>query len=119
MTTAPVRPQQVTTGPIQGSAKAWIDGPDGITVPVRRIALSTGEHHDVYDTSGPYTDAHAVIDLHAGLPRLREPWVSSREPGTQMSWARAGVVTPRWPTSPSARGATRSSSAPRSPAAGP
>lgn len=94
MTTAPVRPQQVTTGPIQGSAKAWIDGPDGITVPVRRIALSTGEHHDVYDTSGPYTDAHAVIDLHAGLPRLREPWVSSREPGTQMSWARAGIVTP-------------------------
>ncbi len=62
--------------------------------PVRRIALSTGEHHDVYDTSGPYTDAHAVIDLHAGLPRLREPWVSSREPGTQMSWARAGIVTP-------------------------
>lgn len=94
MTTAPVRPQQVTTGPIQGSAKAWIDGPDGITVPVRRIALSPGEHHDVYDTSGPYTDAHAVIDLHAGLPRLREPWVSSREPGTQMSWARAGIVTP-------------------------
>lgn len=94
MTTAPVRPQQVTTGPIQGSAKAWIDGPDGITVPVRRIALSTGEHHDVYDTSGPYTDARAVIDLHAGLPRLREPWVSSREPGTQMSWARAGIVTP-------------------------
>lgn len=94
MTTAPVRPQQVTTGPIQGSAKAWIDGPDGITVPVRRIALSTGEHHDVYDTSGPYTDAHAVIDLHTGLPRLREPWVSSREPGTQMSWARAGIVTP-------------------------
>lgn len=94
MTTAPVRPQQVTTGPIQGSAKAWIDGPDGITVPIRRIALSTGEHHDVYDTSGPYTDAHAVIDLHAGLPRLREPWVSSREPGTQMSLARAGIVTP-------------------------
>ncbi|ALE86515.1 phosphomethylpyrimidine synthase ThiC [Pseudonocardia sp. HH130629-09] len=94
MTTAPVRPHQVTTGPIQGSAKAWIEGPDGISVPVRRIALSTGEHHDVYDTSGPYTDAHAVIDLHAGLPRLGEPWVSSREPGTQMSWARAGIVTP-------------------------
>ncbi len=35
-----------------------------------------------------------MIDLHAGLPRLREPWVSSREPGTQMSWARAGIVTP-------------------------
>ncbi|MBN9791428.1 phosphomethylpyrimidine synthase [Pseudonocardia sp. TMWB2A] len=94
MTTAPVRPQQVTTGPIQGSAKAWIEGPDGITVPVRRIALSNGEHHDVYDTSGPYTDSHATVDLHTGLPRLREPWVGSREPGTQMSWARAGTVTP-------------------------
>ncbi|MBN9796658.1 MULTISPECIES: phosphomethylpyrimidine synthase ThiC [Pseudonocardia] len=94
MTTAPVRPQQVTTGPIQGSAKAWISGPDGITVPVRRISLSNGEHHDVYDTSGPYTDSDATVDLYAGLPRLREPWVGSREPGTQMSWARAGIVTP-------------------------
>ena len=94
MTRSPVRPQQVTTGPIQGSAKAWIDGPDGITVPVRRIALSNGEHHDVYDTSGPYTDSRATVDLHAGLPRLREPWVAAREPGTQLSWARAGIVTP-------------------------
>ena len=94
MTRSPVRPQQVTTGPIQGSAKAWIDGPDGITVPVRRIALSNGEHHDVYDTSGPYTDPRATVDLHAGLPRLREPWVAAREPGTQLSWARAGIVTP-------------------------
>ncbi|MEJ8281013.1 phosphomethylpyrimidine synthase ThiC [Pseudonocardia spirodelae] len=94
MTTAPVRPQQVTTGPIQGSAKAWIEGPDGITVPVRRISLSHGEHHDVYDTSGPYTDSRATVDLHAGLPRLREPWVTSRGPGTQRSWARAGIVTP-------------------------
>ena len=47
---------QVTTGPIRGSHKVYLDGPDGLRVPVRRIELSTGEHHDVYDTSGPYTD---------------------------------------------------------------
>jgi hypothetical protein len=30
--------------------------------------LSTGEHLDLYDTSGPYTDAEATIDLEKGLP---------------------------------------------------
>ncbi|GAA1386927.1 phosphomethylpyrimidine synthase ThiC [Pseudonocardia kongjuensis] len=92
MTTAHVRPQ-VTTGPIAGSTKSYVDGPDGIRVPVRRIGLSNGEHHDVYDTSGPYTDADAEIDVRAGLPALRAPWISSREPGTQLSYARAGVIT--------------------------
>ncbi|MEV1292324.1 phosphomethylpyrimidine synthase ThiC [Pseudonocardia sp. NPDC049635] len=93
MTAAHVRPR-VTTGPITGSGKAYLDGPDGIMVPVRRIGLSNGEHHDVYDTSGPYTDATAEIDVRAGLPALRAPWVGSREPGTQLSYARAGIVTP-------------------------
>ncbi|QYN35370.1 phosphomethylpyrimidine synthase ThiC [Pseudonocardia sp. DSM 110487] len=84
----------VTTGPIRGSHKAYLEGPDGLRVPVRRIELSTGEHHDVYDTSGPYTDDTAPIDLAAGLPPLRAPWVAAREPGTQLSYARAGVITP-------------------------
>ncbi|TQM15701.1 phosphomethylpyrimidine synthase ThiC [Pseudonocardia kunmingensis] len=84
----------VTTGPVRGSRKAYVDGPDGLRVPVRRIALSTGEHHDVYDTSGPYTDDDAAIDVHAGLAPLRAPWIAAREPGTQLSYARAGVVTP-------------------------
>ncbi|MFP5019545.1 phosphomethylpyrimidine synthase ThiC [Pseudonocardia phyllosphaerae] len=94
MTAAPeqARPQ-VTTGPIQGSAKAYVEGPGDLRVPVRRIALSNGEHHDVYDTSGPYTDDHAVTDVHAGLPPLRAAWVDGREPGTQLSYARAGLVT--------------------------
>jgi phosphomethylpyrimidine synthase len=84
----------VTTGPIRGSHKAYLEGPDGLRVPVRRIELSTGEHHDVYDTSGPYTDDTATIDLAAGLPALRAPWIAAREPGTQLSYARAGVITP-------------------------
>ena len=88
---------QVTTGPIRGSHKVYIEGPDGLRVPVRRVELSNGEHHDVYDTSGPYTDASATIDLRAGLPALRAPWVAEREPVdgavTQLAYARAGVVT--------------------------
>ncbi|MBW0088604.1 phosphomethylpyrimidine synthase ThiC [Pseudonocardia sp. KRD-184] len=88
---------QVTTGPIRGSHKVYIEGPDGLRVPVRRVELSNGEHHDVYDTSGPYTDDSATIDLRAGLPALRAPWVAEREPVngavTQLAYARAGTVT--------------------------
>jgi phosphomethylpyrimidine synthase len=32
----------------------------------------------VYDTSGPYTDASAVIDIRCGLPALRESWIEER-----------------------------------------
>ncbi|GEL17058.1 phosphomethylpyrimidine synthase ThiC [Pseudonocardia asaccharolytica] len=92
-----VRPT-ITTGPIHGSHKAHLDGPDGIRVPVRRVELSNGEHHDVYDTSGPYTETGAQFDVRAGLPRLRAPWISAREPVggavTQLAYARAGIVTP-------------------------
>ncbi|MEL0628994.1 phosphomethylpyrimidine synthase ThiC [Psychromonas aquatilis] len=33
----------------------------------------------VYDTSGPYTDPSIKIDVHAGLPRLRESWITARD----------------------------------------
>ena len=32
----------------------------------------------VYDTSGPYTDPEATIDLRRGLPELRKPWILER-----------------------------------------
>ncbi|MBN9109072.1 MAG: phosphomethylpyrimidine synthase ThiC [Pseudonocardia sp.] len=92
-----VRPQ-LTTGPITGSRKSYVDGPDGLRVPVRRIGLTTGEHLDVYDTSGPYTDDSATVDLDAGLPALRADWIAAREPVngavTQLAYARKGIVTP-------------------------
>jgi phosphomethylpyrimidine synthase len=75
----------VTTGPIAGSTKIYRDG-----VPFRRVNLSNGEHLDLYDTSGPYTDSHAAIDLHAGLPP--RPGVV-RDKGTQLQRARAGEIT--------------------------
>ncbi|MFC4943841.1 phosphomethylpyrimidine synthase ThiC [Pseudonocardia sp. GCM10023141] len=88
----------ITTGPIQGSHKVYLDGPDDIRVPVRRVELSNGEHFDVYDTSGPYTDPDAVIDVRAGLPPVRAPWIAAREPVggavTQVAYAKAGVLTP-------------------------
>jgi phosphomethylpyrimidine synthase len=33
----------------------------------------------VYDTSGPYTDPAAKIDIRAGLAPLREPWIAGRD----------------------------------------
>ncbi|MFC9834859.1 phosphomethylpyrimidine synthase ThiC [Rhodococcus sp. NPDC127530] len=83
----------VTTGPIQGSTKQYLPSGDDVRVPVRRVHLTNGEHLDVYDTSGPYTDTDATIDLEAGLPHLRAPWIADRD-GTQLDAARAGGVTP-------------------------
>jgi phosphomethylpyrimidine synthase len=72
---------KVTTGPISASAKVY-SAPEGhpdVRVPFREIALSEGEpSFRVYDPSGPYTDAHATIDVERGLPRLREAWVKER-----------------------------------------
>ncbi|MCM6777384.1 phosphomethylpyrimidine synthase ThiC [Nocardia sp. CDC159] len=88
----------VTTGPIEGSVKHYeqVDA-EGTTlrIPVRRINLTNGEHFDVYDTSGPYTDATATIDVEAGLPKLRDGWTKPEVPGprTQLAWARQGIVT--------------------------
>lgn len=78
----------VTTGPIQGSTKIYRDV-DGARVPFRRVNLTNGEHLDLYDTSGPYTDADAQIDLLAGLP----PRPVTRDRGTQLQRARAGEIT--------------------------
>src|SRR5262245_39900116 len=75
----------VTTGPIVGSTKIYRDG-----VPFRRVNLTNGEHLDLYDTSGPYTDPDATIDLHAGLPERRGV-VSDK--GTQLQRARKGEIT--------------------------
>jgi phosphomethylpyrimidine synthase len=83
----------VTTGPITGSRKVYRQVGE-LRVPARRVELTNGEHIDLYDTSGPYTDPDAIIDVHRGLPPLRGPWIAARKPSTQLAWARAGVVTP-------------------------
>jgi len=76
----------------------YVESASGLRVPFRRVDLTNGEHVDLYDTSGPYTDPEVTIDLQAGLPRLREEWVARREPVngavTQAAYAKAGVITP-------------------------
>src|SRR5438552_2533069 len=50
-----------------------------LCVPMREIALSGGNPPlRLYDTSGPYTDPDAQIDLKRGLPPLRLPWILGR-----------------------------------------
>ena len=56
------------------SQKVYIEGRDDVRVPMREISLSGGEPPlRVYDTSGPEGE-----DVHMGLPKLRDAWISSR-----------------------------------------
>ena len=45
---------------------------------MREIALTNGETVTVYDTSGPYTDPAAAIDIRQGLKPVRSEWVAAR-----------------------------------------
>ncbi|WP_197318835.1 phosphomethylpyrimidine synthase ThiC [Saccharomonospora sp. NB11] len=90
---ADVRPR-ITTGPLTGSRKHYTVTASGLRVPSRRIELSNGDHLDVYDTSGPYTDPNATVDVHSGLPKVRNSWWEGKKHDTQLGWAKAGVVTP-------------------------
>ena len=76
------------TGPLPGSRKTYQTGsrPD-LRIGMREIeqspsAASFGTQHNppipVYDTSGPYTDPEAVIDIESGLPALRADWIAER-----------------------------------------
>jgi phosphomethylpyrimidine synthase len=87
--TRPVRPKQAKpTRPavarshrgdygdaFPNSTKVYVDGPRGVSVPMREIALSGGEPPlRVYDTSGP-----PGFDVRDGLPPLRAGWLSQRD----------------------------------------
>ena len=77
------KPSSVTTGPITGSQKIY-SAPDGhpdILVPFRQIVLDPSANEpplNLYDCSGPYTETNAAIDLGAGLPPVRAPWLAAR-----------------------------------------
>src|SRR5476649_360236 len=87
---------QAAITPLPNSRKVYVEGsrPD-IRVPMREISqadtpASFGFEANppvyVYDTSGPYTDPDAVIDIRAGLaatPRL--PWILERGDTEELS----------------------------------
>ncbi|WP_261560527.1 phosphomethylpyrimidine synthase ThiC [Frankia tisae] len=106
------RETAVSTGPLAGSRKTWLVGADpDLRVPMREVVLTTGDSVVLYDTSGPYTDPTADIDVRRGLPPLRAPWIAARGdtapaggrgalragPGggavTQLARARRGEIT--------------------------
>ena len=70
------------------STKVYQEGSlPSIRVPFRQIALNptTGRFGQednaplsIYDTSGPYSDETATLDLRQGLPALRRDWMMAR-----------------------------------------
>src|SRR6185295_18348587 len=74
--------------PLPNSRKIYVEGSrPGLRVPMREIAQSDtpasfGAEKNppivVYDTSGPYTDPTATIDIRRGLPALRAEWIAER-----------------------------------------
>ena len=86
-------PQSVTTGSLPASKKVYVPafGRDDVCVPLREVELSAGAGEQpvrLYDSSGPYTDARAAIDLGAGLPEIRQAWLA-RRPGLVPAFPRA------------------------------
>jgi phosphomethylpyrimidine synthase len=72
---------RVTTGPIPGSRKGYVTSDHGDPVPVREVLLDAGAPAELirlYDTSGPYTDCHAEIDVTRGLAPRRADWIAAR-----------------------------------------
>ncbi|MFA5940119.1 MAG: phosphomethylpyrimidine synthase ThiC [Sinimarinibacterium sp.] len=72
--------------PFPNSRKIHVEH-NGLRVPMREIALTATRTAQglesnppvtVYDTSGPYSDPAASIDLRQGLPALRAAWIEAR-----------------------------------------
>jgi len=69
----------LTREPLPASRKVYVPGARAdVRVPMREITQSNGEAVTVYDTSGPYTDPQATIDVRRGLPALRDSWIAAR-----------------------------------------
>ena len=75
--------------PLPNSEKIYVTcARDDIRVPMRKITLDEtptdmgGEVNPpifVYDTSGPYTDPKATIDIRKGLAPVRAGWIEERQ----------------------------------------
>lgn len=77
--------------PLKGSQKVYVEGQRfPLRVGMREIQLadrSAGAAGSltVYDTSGPFGDAQACIDLTRGLAPLREEWIAARGDSERLS----------------------------------
>ncbi|CAA0078251.1 Phosphomethylpyrimidine synthase [BD1-7 clade bacterium] len=88
-----------SVAPFPNSEKIYVQGSrDDIQVPMREITLTPTPIQNadgseafesnppvrVYDTSGPYTDPNANIDVREGLANIRENWISERDDTVQL-----------------------------------
>ncbi|MCB9034828.1 MAG: phosphomethylpyrimidine synthase ThiC [Chitinophagales bacterium] len=91
-------PQQnvITTKPFPKSRKIFVQGElHNIQVAMRAVSLSPTMQNGkvlhenppvtIYDTSGPYTDENATIDVHQGLTKLRASWIQDRNDTEQLT----------------------------------
>jgi len=95
---------------LPNSRKVYVEGsrPD-IKVPMREISQSDtpaemGAEKNapiyVYDTSGPYTDPAAHIDIRSGLAPVREKWITERNdtewlPDLTSAYGRSRAADPK------------------------
>jgi len=95
--------------PLPNSTKVYVAGsrPD-LRVPMREIHQAAtptdfgGEQNPpvyVYDTSGPYSDPAADIDIRSGLPSVRSAWIAERGdseslPGLSSQFGRERAADP-------------------------
>ena len=98
----------LTRQPFPNSKKIYVPGVlPGVRVAMREVTQSptrTGPDKahvevnppvTVYDTSGPYTDPEAVIDLREGLPALRAAWIEARGGVATLEEVSSGYVRQR------------------------
>lgn len=87
--------QRITRTPLPNSTKGYTAGTlyPNIAVPYRHVALTNGKSIKLYDTSGPYTDSNATIDLEQGLPPIRQSWIEQRNDTEQSDRLPAALRT--------------------------
>ncbi len=91
--------------PLPGSKKIYVQGSStDIQVPMREISLTDtmtaqGKVKNppvrVYDTSGPYTDPSAIIDIRRGLAPVRASWITARQDTEILSRASSAYTKAR------------------------
>lgn len=65
---------------LPGSSKIYKKGKifKDVRVPFRQVTHEKTKKLDLYDTSGPYTDPRAKLNIAKGIPAIRQEWIVSR-----------------------------------------
>src|SRR4029453_14648198 len=101
--TLPRLPAAEFNSAFPNSRKVYVDGPRGVRVPMREIALSGDEPPlRVYDSSGPQG-----LDVRGGLPQIRREWIIARGDVVEEPRLLAEVGSVDRPMPPALAGRTR------------